>query len=151
MKRAIVGAVLAVVGMSCGLSQGTVSNQGEDVTTTGTGLTWEQFRATKVFVEPETGVFIADHDTPFFSEKQLREFYELNVRDGQLIVNRIGSADDKWTATQKVNLTYCVSNTFNCVSPSLEAPVCAADVRPSMSCRSQFSCSWGSFAVARMS
>ncbi len=113
MKNAMVGAVMAVLATACGLGQGTVSNQGEDVIATGSGLSWDQFRTTKVFVEPESGVFIADHDTPFFSEKQLREFYELNVREGQLIVNRIGSADDKWSATQKLNLTYCVSNSFN--------------------------------------
>ncbi len=113
MKNAMVGAVMAILATGCGLGQGTVSDQGEDVIASGSGLTWEQFRTTKVFVEPETGVFIADHDTPFTSVKQLREFYEMNVRAGQLIVNRIGSADDKWNATQKLNITYCVSNTFN--------------------------------------
>lgn len=113
MKQAMVGSMLAVLATGCGLGQGTVSDQGEDVTASGSGLTWEQFRTTKVFVEPDTGIFIADHDTPFVAEKQLREFYEMNVREGQLIVNRIGSADDKWNATQKLNLTYCVSNTFN--------------------------------------
>ena len=113
MKQAIAGVFLTVLATGCGLAQGTVSDQGGEVLATGSGLTWEDFRATKVFVEPETGVFIADHDTPFFSEKQLREFYELNVRQGQLIVNRIGTADDKWNATAKLNITYCVSNTFN--------------------------------------
>ena len=72
----------------------------------------EQFLA-KVVVEPQSGVSIADGDTPFFSQKQLKEFYEVNVRQGQLIVNRVGSADDKWDAhTSSSNLTYCVSNTF---------------------------------------
>jgi len=113
MKQTIVGAVLAVLATGCGLGQGTVSDQGDDVKVSGSGLTWEQFRYEKVFVEPETGIFIADHDTPFASEKLLREFYEMNVREGQLIVNRIGSADDKWNATQKLNISYCVSNTFN--------------------------------------
>lgn len=113
MKNAIVGAVLAVLATGCGLGQGTVSDQGEDVKVSGSGLTWEQFRYGKVFVEPDTGLFIADHDTPFSSEKQLREFYELNVREGQLIVNRIGTADDKWSATAKLNISYCISNTFN--------------------------------------
>ncbi len=112
MKQALVGVVLAILATGCGLGQGTVSDQGEDVTASGSGLTWEQFRYGKVYVEQDTGFFIADHDTLFVSEKQLREFYEMNVREGQLIVNRIGSADDKWNATQKLNLTYCVSNTF---------------------------------------
>ena len=94
MKQAILGSMVAVLVAGCGLSQGTVSDQGEEVLATGSGLTWEQFRTTKVFAEPETGVFIADGDTQFASEKLLREFYEMNVREGQLIVNRIGSADD---------------------------------------------------------
>ena len=111
MKQAIVAAVVAVLTTGCGLGQGTVSDQGDE-TTTGSGLTWEQFRDTRAYVEPGTGFFIADHDTLFVNEKQLREFYEMNVREGQLIVNRIGSADDKWNATQKLNLTYCVSNSF---------------------------------------
>jgi hypothetical protein len=113
MKREVLGAVVAVLmATGCGVAEGTVMDQPADETATGTGLTFEQFKSRHVFVEPETGFFIADGDTPFFSEKQLREFYELNVRDGQLIVNRVGSADDKWTATQRKNLSYCVSNTF---------------------------------------
>ncbi len=113
MKHAAMGAAMMVVAMTgCGVAEGTVTDQPADVLATGTGLTFEQFRARHVFVEPESGFFIADGDTPFFSEKQLREFYELNVRDGQLIVNRVGSADDKWSATQRKNLSYCVSNTF---------------------------------------
>ena len=112
MKKAILGAVLAVLATACGVGQGTVTDQGDDVTASGSGLSWEQFRSTKVYAEPATGVLIADGDTPFFSEKQLREFYEMNVREGQLIVNRVGTADDKWTDTQKLNLTYCVSNNF---------------------------------------
>ncbi len=112
MKKSILSAVLAVLAAGCGVGQGTVTDHGDDTTVTGSGLTWEAFLSTKVFVEPETGVFIADGDTVFTSEKQLREFYELNVREGQLIVNRIGTADDKWSDTQKLNLTYCVSSTF---------------------------------------
>lgn len=111
MKQTLFAAVLAVVTTACGVGEGRISDQGEDVKQSGSGLTWEQFRTTKVFVEPE-GHFIADGDTLFESEKQLREFYELNVREGQLIVNRVGSADDKWSNTQKLNLSYCVSDTF---------------------------------------
>ena len=79
--------------------------------TTGQGMTWEQFLSV-VYQEPETGLFIADGDTVFASEKHLREFYENNVKNGQLIVHTVGGADAKWSATQKANLTYCVSSTF---------------------------------------
>ncbi|MGV3623047.1 MAG: peptidase M10, partial [Archangium sp.] len=111
MKKSILGAVLAVF-TACGVGEGRITDQGEDVTQSGSGLTWEQFRNTKVFVEPETGLFIADGDTLFESEKLLREFYDENVREGQLIVNRVGSADDKWSNTAKLNISYCVSNSF---------------------------------------
>ncbi|MBZ4418789.1 pre-peptidase C-terminal domain-containing protein [Myxococcus sp. RHSTA-1-4] len=79
--------------------------------TTGQGMTYEQFLSV-VYQEPETGLFIADGDTVFASEKHLREFYEQNVKNGQLILHTVGGADAKWSDTQKLNLTYCVSTTF---------------------------------------
>lgn len=112
MKQTILGAVMAVLATACGVGESRITDLGEDITQSGSGLTWEQFRATKVFQEPESGLFIADGDTLFESEKQLREFYELNVREGQLIVNRVGSADDKWSNTAKLNISYCVSDSF---------------------------------------
>ncbi|MCP3143576.1 M57 family metalloprotease [Pyxidicoccus xibeiensis] len=79
--------------------------------TTSQGMTWEQFLSV-VYQEPDTGVFIADGDTLFTSEKALREFYEQNVKSGQLIVHTSGGVDAKWSDTQKKNITYCVSTTF---------------------------------------
>ncbi|GHG98734.1 M57 family metalloprotease [Comamonas sp. JC664] len=90
---------------------------GGDVTTpasdevVGQGMSWEEFLSL-VYQEPETGIFIADGDTTFATEKHLREFYENNVRNGQLIVHRVGGQDAKWSDTRKLNLTYCVSTTF---------------------------------------
>ncbi|TQF15330.1 matrixin family metalloprotease [Myxococcus llanfairpwllgwyngyllgogerychwyrndrobwllllantysiliogogogochensis] len=77
----------------------------------GQGMSWEQFLSV-VYQEPDTGIFIADGDTTFANEKLLREFYENNVRNGQLIVHTAGGADAAWNATQKKNITYCVSTTF---------------------------------------
>ena len=37
------------------------------------------------------------------------------MQPGALIVNRVGGGDDKWTDTQKLNLTYCVSNDFGTI------------------------------------
>jgi len=78
--------------------------------------TWEQFLAT-AYQEADTGVYIVDGDTPVTNEKQLREFYDELLVDyykagDPLIVNRIGSGDDKWAADDKLNLTYCVSTKF---------------------------------------
>ncbi|WP_171818564.1 M57 family metalloprotease [Pyxidicoccus fallax] len=77
---------------------------------TGQAMTWEQFLSV-VYQEPDTGIFITDGDTPFESEKLLREYYEQYVKTGQLIVHTTGGQDAKWDATQKKNITYCVSST----------------------------------------
>ncbi|AEI62878.1 M57 family metalloprotease [Corallococcus macrosporus] len=92
----------------CGGNDGSTTTPEENL---GQGMSWEEFLA-QVYQEPETGIFIADGDTPFASEKHLREFYDNNVKNGQLIVHRVGGQDAAWSATQKLNLTYCVSTTF---------------------------------------
>ncbi|XXF78920.1 M57 family metalloprotease [Myxococcaceae bacterium GXIMD 01537] len=74
-------------------------------------LSWEEFRA-GVYQEPESGIFIANGDEAFADEKLLREFYEKHLQEGALIVHTVGGTDAKWSATQKLNLTYCVSTTF---------------------------------------
>ncbi|MGQ0507175.1 MAG: M57 family metalloprotease [Myxococcaceae bacterium] len=107
----IVLSTLILVSTACGTHEAQLAEGADEQLTTGAGLSWQAFQAL-VFQEPETGVYIADGDTPFDSEKQLREFYDLNVAQGQLIINTVGTADDRWTETQKANLTYCVSNAF---------------------------------------
>ncbi|MFP2960695.1 pre-peptidase C-terminal domain-containing protein [Myxococcus sp. 1LA] len=92
----------------CGGNDGTTPAPEENL---GQGMSWEEFLS-QVYQEPESGIFIADGDTTFATEKHLREFYDNNVKNGQLIVHRVGGADAAWSATQKLNLTYCVSTTF---------------------------------------
>ncbi|WP_426756880.1 M57 family metalloprotease [Myxococcus sp. Y35] len=92
----------------CGGNDGTTPAPEENLSQ---GMSWEEFLS-KVYQEPESGLFIADGDTPFRSEKHLREFYENNVKNGQLIVHQDGGQDAKWDETQRMNLTYCVSTTF---------------------------------------
>jgi hypothetical protein len=53
----------------------------------------------------------ANGDTPIVDEKVLREFYD-SLQQGALIVNRVGGSDDKWNDVAKLNLTYCISNSF---------------------------------------
>ncbi|MGE0870453.1 MAG: M57 family metalloprotease [Kofleriaceae bacterium] len=75
------------------------------------GETFEAFMA-QTYREPwEGGHFIVDGDTAIADEKQLFEFWSA-LQQNTLIVDRIGSADNKWNNTQKLNLTYCVSNNF---------------------------------------
>jgi serine protease len=87
---------------------------GEDTepnTTTNQGPTWEEFRADVYQEDFEDGHFIVNGDIAIPDEKQLYEFWE-SLQQGGLIVNRRGGADDKWNDTQKLNLTYCISNNF---------------------------------------
>ncbi|MFW5469614.1 M57 family metalloprotease [Knoellia sp. CPCC 206435] len=61
--------------------------------------------------------FIVNGDEPVNSDGALRQFYDALVapqethEDG-LIVNTVSGRDDKWSATQALNLTYCVSSKF---------------------------------------
>jgi serine protease len=78
-------------------------------------LTFEDFEAT-VYKEPfEGGKYIVNGDTPIANEKQLREFFEKQVKQpapGRLIVDQISGMDNKWNQQTKKRLTYCVSTTF---------------------------------------
>jgi hypothetical protein len=76
-------------------------------------ISFEEFKAL-AYQEPfgEDPVWIANGDETFRSEKHLREFYDSMFGNGELIVNRVGGADDRWSNTAKLNITYCVSNNF---------------------------------------
>src|SRR5215212_10086615 len=76
-----------------------------------THMTFEEF-LDKTYKEPG-GVWIADGDTPFETLEQLREFYETHFLDGALAIMTSGGVDVRWDDTQKLNLTYCVSTTFD--------------------------------------
>jgi len=91
-------------------------------------VTWEEFLAS-TYQEPwEGGMFIVNGDEPIANEKQLREFYDRLYGGETLIVNRVGSLDDRWNDTQKLNLTYCVSDSFGShKSQVLDALVAATD------------------------
>ena len=81
------------------------------------------FRAT-VYQEPDTGLVVVNGDEIVETEQGLREFYDRYVAeqarlartDGvaavqqNLIVNRVGGADDRWSSAQAGNLTYCISS-----------------------------------------
>jgi serine protease len=75
-------------------------------------VTWEEFLA-QTYKEPwDGGVFIVNGDTPIENQKKLREFYDELYGGQTLIVDTAGGVDVKWNATQKLALTYCVSDTF---------------------------------------
>ena len=97
---------------SAGCSAAT-DGTGDDESVEVLGSSFEEFeRAT--YREPESGIYIVNGDTPIDDIRELREFYQTHVQTTALIVHKkAGGADAKWTDAQKVNLTYCVSNTFN--------------------------------------
>lgn len=87
------------------------------VTTTAyavTAPTYKEFAAS-TYTDP-TGVKIVNGDEPVDSAGELRQFYDDLVapktQEDGLIVNRVSTGDDKWSASQALNLTYCVSTKF---------------------------------------
>ncbi|GAA5124758.1 hypothetical protein GCM10023339_46800 [Alloalcanivorax gelatiniphagus] len=66
------------------------------------------------------GQYVVNGDETIVNTKELQAFYDEMIADYQagdgpsaeLIINRVYGRDDKWSATQARNLTYCVSNNF---------------------------------------
>ncbi len=91
---------------------------GEDKGTIGVEqpLTYEQYKAL-AYQEPDTGVFISNGDELVQDEGELRQLYnryaeqfsDLRTTSGELIVNRVGGRDDRWSDAIASNITYCVS------------------------------------------
>jgi len=85
--------------------------------TTPTTPSYEEFRAETRRTFEGKEYFVVSGDIGV-TEDQLRALYAKNFGDGiatiaqDSIVNRIGRRDDKWTASQALNLTYCVTDDF---------------------------------------
>lgn len=93
-------------------------------------LTFEDWKA-KVFKEPfPGGKYIVNGDTPILDEKQLREFFEVQIqkkrKDGRLIVHQVGGVDAVWNQQAKQTLSYCVSTTFGAHQAAVLADIAAA-------------------------
>jgi serine protease len=84
----------------------------EDIGRSGPDITFDEFKDQAYKESFDGGVYIVNGDETVLNEKYLREFYDKLYSSETLIVNRVGSADDKWSNTAKLNLTFCVSNTF---------------------------------------
>jgi serine protease len=75
-------------------------------------MTFEEFKEL-VYKEPwENGVWIVNGDEPIEDERALKEFFNELAQQGSLIVHRPNGVVAKWSDTQKMNLTYCVSTNF---------------------------------------
>jgi hypothetical protein len=84
-------------------------------------LSYEEFKQQAV-LEEESGVYIMNGDEIIETEEAMFDMYQryleshyAAIDDGYssweqgLIVNRVGGADDKWSASVAQNITYCVS------------------------------------------
>lgn len=76
--------------------------------------TYQEFKAS-TYVDVD-GAYVVNGDEVISNDGALKKFYEQMVKpksqkDG-LIVNRVNGADDKWSSSQALNLTYCVSTKF---------------------------------------
>jgi serine protease len=112
MKQTILAAlVILMVGCGAGADQASVQNE-SDVTTTQLGLSWEKFQEIVVKVPGTEDGYVFDGDTFVASSKELRKLYDDHIQQGNLIINQVGGGDDRWTDAQKLNLTYCISNSF---------------------------------------
>jgi hypothetical protein len=107
-KRYSFGLLVTVALAGCGPD---AERQPEVAVATKSGLTFAKFKA-EVYREPESGIYIVDGDTPIETEAQLETFFEHLGEPQALIVDQAGGIDDKWSASQKLNLTYCVSTGF---------------------------------------
>jgi hypothetical protein len=62
--------------------------------------------------------YIVNGDEPVVDTGDLKGFYDSMVEGSEkaieegLVVNTVGGVDDKWSASQALNLTYCVSTKF---------------------------------------
>ncbi|NVI98542.1 matrixin family metalloprotease [Myxococcus sp. AM009] len=99
---------ISVLGSACGAPESEAQDTQQ--------VSFEEFRAS-AYQEPESGGFVVDGDIFLPTESELREFYEqsvsgLGTQRGALAVYYSGGQDIKWSASQALNLTYCVSTKF---------------------------------------
>jgi hypothetical protein len=80
--------------------------------------TYNEFKA-DTYVDHD-GQYIVNGDEPVSGEGALKKFYNRLVGskttaktvDNGLVVNTVSGRDDKWSASQALNLSYCVSTKF---------------------------------------
>ncbi len=109
LRSMVLLAGVSFLGSACGGPEAQAPQEDREAT-------WEEFRAA-VYQEDESGVFVAFGDQAYESEALLREAFEqaksgLGTSEGGLAVYYSGGKDVKWSASQALNLTYCVSTKF---------------------------------------
>lgn len=101
-------------------------SSGEEVGASSPDITYEEFEAQTYHEGWDNGVYIVNGDTPIVDGKALREFYDVVYGGQKLIVHAPGGVDAVWSAQQKLNLTYCVSDNFGELKDDMIAAMQAA-------------------------
>ncbi|WP_377642485.1 M57 family metalloprotease [Oryzobacter terrae] len=115
MSRSLARTAAAVAGTTLAVSSAFAATAAAAPTTDGAAPTYQEFAAS-TFQDLDGG-FVVNGDEPVTSKGSLRQFYDAMVAqpdtevDG-LIVNTVSGRDDRWSASQALNLTYCVSTKF---------------------------------------
>ncbi len=111
MTRALFRLAL-ITTLAGGCAAGEISGESAGYVDDGRGVpTFLDFEEATYQEAGEGGVYIVSGDTPVANRKQLREYYD-SLFTNSLIVDRSGNSDNKWSDSQKHNLSYCVSNDF---------------------------------------
>ncbi|HLL55280.1 MAG TPA: M57 family metalloprotease [Myxococcaceae bacterium] len=85
---------------------------------TGTAIefrdTYESFEEFKAQLprDPTTNAYLVEEHIRIYSDEELAGYYERQAQPGSLIVHQEGNTDSVWPASQKLNLSYCVSTQF---------------------------------------
>lgn len=109
--------VACLVASLAGATLSSASADGE----TGSGTpTYQEFEAS-TYVDVD-GAYVVNGDEVVSTKADLRKFFssmvgpfgnhDRDTHDADLVVNRVSGRDDKWSASQALNLTYCVSTRF---------------------------------------
>ena len=109
--------VACLVASLAGATLSSASADGE----TGSGTpTYQEFEAS-TYVDVD-GAYVVNGDEVVSTKADLRKFYnsmvgpfgnhDRDTHDADLVVNTVSGRDDKWSASQALNLTYCVSTRF---------------------------------------
>jgi len=88
-------------------------------------LSYEQFRSqasVETFNGHRTGIYIVDGHTPVDGDTRMDQLYEEYVKAyqqafGLSIVDNVNGVDIVWGSVQKLQLTYCISNSFGARKP----------------------------------
>jgi hypothetical protein len=93
------------------------------------GETYQSFSAWKASLprDPNDGAYLVDGDLGIHDEAALQDYFASRGQPDALIVaTRPDGTDDKWSETQRKNLTYCVSPAFGADHDNVVAAMDAA-------------------------